>query len=242
MDQQEEQAVINQDEVQTSESTSPVDEIQTPEVNEVQEEVATQTETEETTDYKETDSDLPQEGSEQAKAFQKYRHENKQLKEELENLKKGLTERKTRQSSFEQLKTPQTSDIDQTVEYKLDEIRAREKYPQLDPTSEKFDPDFEEEVASVYFFNVYQGRQVKISDIAKRLTDKRGLPKQELKKVEAEVTQKVKAGITAKEQASLSAAGRSQQGYTSAQEHQSLVDRSRSGDNMAIAERLRRIK
>lgn len=227
----------NTDEVQTSDSTSPVEEQQTPVVEDATEGVAPTTDADVTTDYQEPQ--LPEEESEKGKAFAKYRNENRQLKQELEALKKGLDERKTRQSSFDQLKKPQ-SDIDQTVEYKLDEIRAREKYPQLDPSNEKFDPDFEEEVASVYFFNIYQGRNVKISDIAKRLTDKRGVPQQQLKKVEAEVTQKVKNGITQKEQASLTASSRSQPGYSSAQEHESLVQRSRTGDNWAIAERVKR--
>lgn len=240
MDQTENQAVTETvDEVNTSMPTSPV-ENQTPSEELVEPDVLQPSEDTETNDdYQEPES-LPEEGSEQAKAFQRLRQERKKLLDENEQLKKGLSDRKTRQSHFEQLKNPGTSDIDQTVEYKLDEIKAKEQYPQLDPSSDKYDSDFEEEVASVYFFNLYQGRQAKISDIAKRLTDKRGMPKAELKKVEAEVTQKVKQGITQKEQASLSAQGRSQPGYASAQEHESLVNRSRTGDNWAIAERLKR--
>lgn len=128
----------------------------------------------------------------------------------------------------------------ETVEYKLDEWKARQKHPALN-TNRKF----ERAVA-----NEYQARlletlgdpakpQPSIERIADEyasyfVTDKRDIVK--------ETTQKVKEQLSVKEQASLAASGRSQPGQTSLEELQKLRVASRKGDSRAIMERFKRIR
>jgi len=127
----------------------------------------------------------------------------------------------------------------QTVAQSMDEARAKDKYPALDPESEEFNRDFEESVASKYFFQLYQGKNPSIYKIASKEAK---VFVKDIKKVEQETTQKVKEQLTEKEQAALSASGRSQPGLSDRERLEVLQDRSRHGDNWAVAERLRRAK
>ena len=202
-----------------------------------------------------------------------------EMRREIKDLKEQVEEKKTRQSSFDNIRTvapqPQYVQVDpnrfydttgnfnkpaydsaiqsasihnnqvqrqianETVEYKLDEWKARQKHPALN-TNRKF----ERAVA-----NEYQARLLETigdptkpqpliekiaDDYASYFTDKRDIVK--------ETTQKVKEQLSVKEQASLGATGRSQPNQTSSEELQRLRVASRRGDSQAIMERFKRIR
>lgn len=182
------------------------------------------------------DDALPTDPSEQAKAFQRMRQEQKRLKEELAQYKPSQPERK--ESVFQQVKSTPT-DIDQTVEAKIDEIRAKEKYPQLDPDSSEFDPAFEEEVASRYFFDLYRGKQTSLVKIASDLATRRGHGQPDVKKVQQETIKQVKESLTEKEQAALAATAKVPASSISSSQRDALRLRARQGDDWALAELLK---
>jgi hypothetical protein len=128
----------------------------------------------------------------------------------------------------------------ETVEYKLDEYRARQKYPALNTNAR-----FERAVAAEYQTRLLETigdpttPQPSIEKIAEEYAPYFAVDQ---KTVIKEATQKAKQQLTEKEQASLSAAGRSQQSVPNDAELNVLRRKSRYGDNKAIAERLKRLR
>lgn len=127
----------------------------------------------------------------------------------------------------------------QAVARQLDEMKAKEKFPELDPDGDQFDPVFEKKVASQYFFELYQGKEPSILKIAQ--AEARTYSRN-AKTIEKEAAQRVKQQLTEKEQASLSAAGRSVPSAQTEAELEQLRQRSRRGDFSAISERLKRLR
>lgn len=121
----------------------------------------------------------------------------------------------------------------------FDEVRAKEKYPQLDTNTEVYDQEFERKVAAQYFFEKYQGKQPSILKIAE---NEAKTYFRDDAKVQKETAQKIKEELTEKEQASMSAAGRFQPGESSSAELELLRQQTRKGDDWAVAERLRKIR
>ena len=122
-----------------------------------------------------------------------------------------------------------------TARETYDELRMKDKYPETDPESEAFDPDFEEAVARRYYWELANGKTsslVKLADMEAKLRGK------EAKKV-AE-----KAGLqeAEKEQASLGPNVRSKPGFANLEKLEALRKRTRFGDEDAIVERMRNIK
>jgi hypothetical protein len=128
----------------------------------------------------------------------------------------------------------------ETVEYKLDEWKARQKHPALN-TNHKF----ERAVAAEYQTRLLETlsdpsrSQPKIEQIADEYAPYFSTDKKDIVK---ETTQKVKEQLSVKEQASLSATGRSQPGFSSIEELNRLRIASRKGDSRAIMERFKRIR
>lgn len=129
---------------------------------------------------------------------------------------------------------------EETVTYKLDEYKARQKYPALNT-----DARFERAVANEYQARLLEtisnptAQQPSIEKIADEYAPYFSVDQ---KNVIKETTQRVKQQLTEKEQASLSASGRSQpQGMTDVEYNQLRV-KSRKGDTKSIAERMKRIK
>jgi len=115
----------------------------------------------------------------------------------------------------------------------FDELKAKEKYPQLDVTSPSYDGDFDEAVASRYYFQLAQGKTPSILSLAQQEARWRG---QEDKKLQ----DKAKQHEGVKDQASVSPDTRSRVGGD-ASELERLRRQSREGDFDAIAERVKRI-
>lgn len=128
----------------------------------------------------------------------------------------------------------------ETVEYKLDEYRARQKHPALN-TNRKFERAVavEYQARLLETINNPTARQPRIEEIADEYAPYFSVDQ---KTVIKETTQKVKEQIAVKEQASLSASGRSQPAPQSDAELDDLRKRSRRGDAWAIAERMRRLR
>ncbi len=132
----------------------------------------------------------------------------------------------------------------ETVEYKLDEYKARQKHPALNTNSK-----FERAVASEYQARLLEtiGDPTKPQPLIEKIADEYAPyfaadKKDIVKEVIKETTQKVKEQLSVKEQASLSAAGRSQPIQSSSEELQRLRVASRRGDSRAIMERFKRIR
>lgn len=235
------------DEEQTQGVSSQTEQVESVDVAPASEQESTSQEVTETSDrpneVSEADSDtvdsLPDEQSAQAKAFQSFRKENSDLKRELESIKQAIGEKQQRESAFEQLK-PAGSSIDETVEQKLDEIRAKEKYPQLDISSNKYDLAFEEEVAARYFFDLYRGKNPSLVKISDDIAKGRGLAAPDVKRVQQEAIKQVKEQLTVKEQAALAPTGKAPQpAIANAQRREELRTRARGGDDWALAELIR---
>ncbi len=272
-------AATNTGEGETPVSTPPVEEQQTtPEVqSEVPETAEKPEQTPEALPEKEgvLPEGLPEDKTEQGRAFAEMRRKIKALEDQV-------AEKKTRQSSFDNLNKigitappPQFVQVDQNrfydqqgnfnrpaydvalqqasnhnqqvqrqianeqVEYKLDEYKARQKFPELN-TNRKF----ERAVASEYQTRLLETisdpskPQPKIEEIADEYAPYFASKKDAVK----EATQKVKEQLSVKEQASLAATGKSQPGQSSSDELQKLKILTRKGDSKAIMERFRRIR
>lgn len=226
------------EEVQTSPDVAPASETETPQAEVEQTTEARPAEVASDTETSEVDS-LPQDQSEQAKAFQKMRQENRELKRQLEDRSKG-----TQENIFRTLNAP-NSDVQKTVQQVINEQKAEEKYPQLKQFNEDgtrntdFDSEFAEQVQAAYFHEFVQKGDANAVVAASKVA-KYYFKAKDTDRVVKEETRKVREQLTAKEQAALAATGRSQPGLGQAQELERLRDRSRRGDTWAIAERLKR--
>lgn len=178
--------------------------------------------TEEQTTVTTEESDVSQTMSEeQRRAFQEMRLENKRLREETEARKKS-------ESAFDVFRPqPQPLGIDpnqfidpntgERNEYayqqaiarnaraeaqsatkdELDEYQARQKHPELFS-----DPEAEEEIAGLYFFNKARGNNVSVSQIAERVAKRYQKAVTKAEKIGAE---KILTEVSPKEQAALAA-------------------------------------
>lgn len=128
----------------------------------------------------------------------------------------------------------------ETVEFKLDEYQARQRFPELNTNKR-----FERAVANEYQARLLesvgnpQGRVPTIQEIAEEYAP---YFSKDAKSVVKEVTQKVKEELTEKEQAALSASGRAIPQSQTNEELERLRQRSRKGDFWAVAERMKRAK
>lgn len=263
-------------EVETPVSAPPVEEQKTTSdvTTEVPETAEKPVETPETPQVTESETEqLPEDKTEQARAFA-------EMRRKIKDLESTVEEKKARQSSFDQLKQftpqPQYVQVDpnrfvdaqgnfnrlafdtavqqanihnqtvarqqagETVDYKLDEWKARQKHPSLN-TNRKF----ERVVASEYQARLLETindptkPQPKIEQIADEFAPYFSVNN---KNVVQQVTKQVKQQLTEKEQASLSATGRSQPGSMSDEEYARLRRDTRLGKKEAIVERIRRLK
>lgn len=123
----------------------------------------------------------------------------------------------------------------ESAQQTYDEMRAKEKYPQLDPSSDQYDREFEGRVASQYFFDLYRGNKPSILRLAEKEAKYLGVTAQKK-------TAQVKEQETVKEQASLAPASRSKQGFAGMERREELSRRTRQGDLGAVVERMRNIK
>jgi hypothetical protein len=215
-------------------------------------------------------SDVKFQTEEERRAFQEMRLENKRLKEQLESseVKESAFDmfRQTppagnsetvRVENFQDPVTGETNwqaynyamqqreqqvlqqarfEAQQTVKEEMDEANARSKFPELfaDKNTEKL-------IASQWFFEKANGRNVPIVQIAEEFARnyKRAVSKAEKigeERILNEVTEKEKATLTAESQTTSSA----KQAQTSA-DLEDLSLRTRTGDENAIASRLSKI-
>ena len=121
----------------------------------------------------------------------------------------------------------------------IDERLAREKFPQLDPSSPEFDQEFENRVASQYFYEYYKGNDPSIVNIASRESK---MTVKQAKALEKQTAEATRQQLSKKEQAGLSAEGTSQPNATTSQRLKDLQVRSRHGDHWAVAERLKNVR
>ncbi len=218
---------------------------------------------------------LPEDKTEQGRAFAEMRRKIKALEDQV-------AEKKTRQSSFDSLSKigitappPQFVQVDQnrfydqqgnfnkpaydiavqqagqhnqqvqrqianeTVEYKLDEYKARQKFPELN-TNRKF----ERAVAAEYQTRLLEtiSDPGKPQPLIEEIADEYAPYFASKKDIVREATQKVKEQLSVKEQASLAATGKSQPGQSGSEDYQKLRMLSRKGDSKAIMERFKRIR
>lgn len=127
-----------------------------------------------------------------------------------------------------------------TVEDKLDEYKARQRFPALDTNAK-----FERVVAAEYqtrLLETLTNPSVPRPSIEKIAEEYAPYFATDQKSVIKETAQKVKQQLTEKEQASLSAAGRSQPSPQTDAEYAELRKKSRYGDTKAIAERMKRLR
>jgi len=117
----------------------------------------------------------------------------------------------------------------------IDELRAKDKYPQLDPDSGDYLPEFERKVAAEWFLQKYLGQTPSIVKIAEK--EMRNFRKEEKKAMEVANKEE---GV--KEQASLTPETRSKPGFGGQDKLESLKKRTRKGDLEAVVERMRNIK
>lgn len=127
----------------------------------------------------------------------------------------------------------------QTVDFKLDEWKARVKHPELN-TNKKFERAVANEYQAQLIESAYDPskRAKSIEEIA----DEYAPYYKGQQKTVKQVTEQVRKQLTEKEQAALSSSGRSQPGISTQGELDELRVRSRQGDKTAIAERLRRLR
>lgn len=207
--------------------------------------------------------DLPESEEERRKAFQKYRMENKQLRDELDK-------RKQTESSFDSFRPqaqPQGVDINQYADpntgqvnwqaynsavanqakaeareaavQELDEFKARQKHPDLFADSR-----IEKRIASEWFFeNMVRGNKVSIEKIADEISKDY---EKSTKKAEKAGADKMLTEVSQKEQASASASTTTSSARQSikAEELENLRQMSRGKgrtSEAAIAERLKGI-
>lgn len=184
----------------------------------------------------------------------------KALREELNKTKSRLeqyeSEKKPVESNLDKAKksdvvTPWLSQADNT-ELQLDEFKAEQNNPELDPSSDSYDPLFERVVAGEYraALDEYSQAQIrgqsadlpKVSKIAGEL-------KNEWEARFGEVSEKAKeeGAKAAKKSVSQKAATTEAQGRSDKrqqidvdEDHRRLIDKSRRGDDTAIAERIAR--
>jgi len=182
-------------------------------------------------------ADLPVDKGEQGKAFAEMRHKVKELEQKLE-------EKQTRQSSFDELNkvyapvaNQQGVDVDAKIRWQLQEFQARQEFPELN-TDKEFERAVANEDQTRLLENAYNpnGVEPDIREITKKLAPR--FVKNTDEKVKEAVKQ-VKEGLSEKEQAALTATSRSQ---PQPAKREDLVQKSRQGDNWAIAERLQRLK
>lgn len=124
----------------------------------------------------------------------------------------------------------------QTAQEMIDEQNARTKYPDLFD-----DPDTEQEIADRWFAAKMRGEDASVSDIAKRVHTRNS---KDVSKAEKRGAEKMLQEVNVKEQAGLSASTQTSQGSRENQSVEELADlseRTRMGDEDAIAARLSKI-
>ena len=126
----------------------------------------------------------------------------------------------------------------QQVREAIDEEKAKAKYPSMDPDSDQYDRPFEEAVAKEWLYQMVQDpASASVVKAANKV--KKDWSKTE-KEEEARQEEGLKKEVASKEQASAEAVGRSdQRTRVSNAQYQELVQKSRLGDEDALAERLR---
>ncbi len=249
-------------ETETTQSNSPKDEKPTTGAETTAEESFDQGSTEENP----IESSMSEE---QRRAFQEMRLENKRLKEEreakpsesafkvfrtqpqagqggpvrVEDYQDQITgetnwqaynmaQQQREQAIIQQAK----AEAQETVEERFDEERARSKYPDLfrDPITEK-------QIASRWLYEKVQGNNVPIEKIAEEFS--RNF-KQAVSKAEKISTERILNEVSEKEKAGLAAQTQSSQGaqaQAASSNYDDLVNRTRRGDEIAIAERISKI-
>lgn len=213
--------------------------------------------------------EVPETEEERRKAFQEMRQEIKRLKEERQvrtksesvfNALRPKADVANAELRVEDFTDPVTGEVNhpaynaamraeqarlaavqanQSVQEQLDEYQARSKYPELFA-----DPEIEEEIASRWLFNKYQGKSITVSDIAASVAKKYN---KAVSKAEKSATEKVLTEVTAKEQAALQPSTQNStpaKRASSQEELEGLRNATRYGGSdgeMAIAARLRSI-
>lgn len=128
----------------------------------------------------------------------------------------------------------------QTARQAVDEMIAKQKYPQLDPNSTEYDREFESRVAAQYYFEFAKtGTFPSLQQLAERESQ---YSSRSAKGVEKRVAQKTKEQLTEKEQAALSAAGRSQPAFASSERLAELQRRTQEGDITATMDRMKKVR
>lgn len=127
------------------------------------------------------------------------------------------------------------------TQQQLEQADAFRAYPALDPESDEYDSDFDEEVAARLLHARYIGSKVSLRQLAEKVAAK--YQKTAVKAKEEGAKQAIES-LSVKEQASLetarqtSASARQEQ---SESEKQSLRERVKSGDEDALAQRISRV-
>lgn len=123
----------------------------------------------------------------------------------------------------------------------IEEYDAKKAFPELDPDSKTFDPNFEKAVASQYWFDKQMGKSVSIKGTASELTK---WWKKEVQAAEAAGAAAAEVALSEKERASLAADGQSSkvaESVSATEDLESLRQRTRVGDDEAIVKRLKNI-
>lgn len=125
----------------------------------------------------------------------------------------------------------------------LDSIQEKEAYtefPELDPSSRSFNKDFHKAVRGYITDSMvnpmdYGGRELTMAEAAKLLTS---FGSKKIETIKKEAAKEVIEKLTPKEEASLEARGRSDKAPV---DDVDIRERSRSGDRLAVIERLKKL-
>jgi len=220
--------------------------------------------TDEQTTVTTEESDVSQTMSEeQRRAFQEMRLENKRLREETEARKKSesafdvfkqqprpmpldpnqFTDQNTGEINWQAyhsaVKQDARAEAQITTKDELDEYKAREKHPELFA-----DPEAEEEIAGLYFFNKARGNNVSVSEITERVAKRYQKAVTKAEKIGAE---KILTEVSPKEQAALAASSPTSSPARQAQSEDELERLRRSSrgrgreSEEAVAQRMKNI-
>lgn len=182
---------------------------------------------------------LPEDKSEQGRAFQEMRHKLKEMERQLAQRPAG-TEQPTTLLPRINNSSPEVA---REVRQVLSEQKAWDKYPQLNPESDKYDPAFAKRVTRMAAMDIVERGEADIYSVAEEEA-KLYYGRQEVEKVQKETEKKVKEQLTEKEQAALTVTGNPPSKSKEDTDYERIVYLSRHGTEdqkiWARAERLKR--
>lgn len=182
---------------------------------------------------------LPEDKSEQGRAFQEMRHKIAELERQVKPPEPQRPESVMSQMNFN------TSDpnVAREVRQVLSEQKAWEKYPQLNPTSDKYDAKFAKKITKLAAMDIVERGEADIFSIAEEEASLY-YGKPDMEKVKQEAEKQTKQALTEKEQAALTVTGNPPKKSNDDAEYEKIKYLSKFGTseqkNWAMTERLKR--